>query len=158
MFGLLKKPSDIGSEKGSFEIRAKDVYWIAAKISCIVTLGVDSILALAHSTKKLRIRRSRMFDLIKKAMFTGLGVAYLTKEKLEELSKELIEKGKLSENEGREFVEELRKKSDEAKKGVQEQVEKIVTKTMKKMNVATTHDLDQLEQRLRKQLDLSKGE
>ena len=97
-----------------------------------------------------------MFDLIKKAMFTGLGVAYMTKEKLEELSKEFIEKGKLSEQEGREFAEELKKKSDEAKKSVQEQVEKIVTTTLKKMNAATKADLDELEQRLRTEFNLSK--
>ena len=97
-----------------------------------------------------------MFELIKKTMFTGLGVAYMTKEKLEELSKELIEKGKLSEKEGREFADELKKKSDEAKKGVQEQVEKMVNSTLKKMNAATMDDLNELEQKLRKEFRQTK--
>ena len=99
-----------------------------------------------------------MFELIKKAMFTGLGVAYMTKEKIEELSKDLIEKGKLSEKEGKEFVEELKKKSEEAKKGAQEQIENVVNTTFKKMNVATQKDLDNLEERLRKEFNASKTE
>ena len=99
-----------------------------------------------------------MFDLIKKAMFTGLGIAYMTKEKIEDLSKDLIEKGKLSEKEGKEFVEELKKKSEEAKKGAQEQIENVVNTTFKKMKVATQNDLDNLEERLRKEFNSSKSE
>ena len=37
-------------------------------------------------------------------------MAFLTKEKIAELSKEVIEKGKLSEKEGKEFVDELSRK------------------------------------------------
>ena len=94
-----------------------------------------------------------MFDLIKKAMFTSLGLAYMTKEKLEELSNDLIEKGKLSEKEGKEFVEELKKKSEEAKKGAQEQIEKVVATTLKKMKVATQDDLRAVEEKLRKEFN-----
>ncbi len=34
-----------------------------------------------------------MIDLIKKAVLTGMGVASLTKEKIDEFSRELIDKG-----------------------------------------------------------------
>ena len=56
-----------------------------------------------------------MIDLIKKTFLTGVGLAFMTKEKITEISKEIIEKGKLSEKEGRELVEELLKKSEKAK-------------------------------------------
>ena len=99
-----------------------------------------------------------MFDLIKKAMFTGLGVAYMTKEKIEELARDLTEKGKLSEKEGKEFVEELKKKSEEARKGAQEQIEKVVNTTLKKMNVATQDDLQNLEKKMRRELGTPRNE
>ena len=41
-----------------------------------------------------------MIDLIKKALYTGVGLAVLTKEKAEELVQELTKQAKLSEQEG----------------------------------------------------------
>ena len=46
-----------------------------------------------------------MFELIKKTLLTGVGLAVMTKDKVEELGKELASQAKLSENEGKEFVE-----------------------------------------------------
>ena len=94
-----------------------------------------------------------MFELVKKTMFTGLGLAYMTKEKIEERSKDLIEKWKLSEKEGKELMDELKKKSDEAKKEAQQHVEKLVEETLEKMNVATKDDLKNLEERLRNEIN-----
>ena len=89
-----------------------------------------------------------MFDLIKKAMYTGLGLAFMTKEKVEELSKEIIEKGKLSETEGKEFIDELQKKSEEAKEKVEAQIESVVKETLKKMSIATRDDLLRVEKKV----------
>lgn len=100
-----------------------------------------------------------MFDLIKKTMFTGLGLAFLTKEKIAELSKEVIEKGKLSEKEGKEFVDELSRKAEDARKEVRGQIEKAVKDTLKTLNLATRDDLVKLEKQI-KQLKkgIEKGE
>jgi polyhydroxyalkanoate synthesis regulator phasin len=91
-----------------------------------------------------------MFDLMKKAMFTGLGLAFMTKEKIEEFSKEFVEKERLSETEGKEFIDELQKKSEEAKKKLEEQIENAVNKTLKKMNIATRDDILRVEKQLAK--------
>ncbi len=40
-----------------------------------------------------------MFDLIKKTLLTGVGLAVMTKDKVEELGKEFASQAKLSENE-----------------------------------------------------------
>lgn len=98
-----------------------------------------------------KIERSQiMFDLMKKTMLTGLGLAFLTKDKIEELSKEFIEKGKLSEKEGRQFIDELSKKSEEARKKVEGQIEKVVKETVKKMNLATRDDVLNVEKQVKK--------
>ncbi len=85
-----------------------------------------------------------MIDLIKKAMFTGIGVASLTKEKVEDVVKDFIEKGKLSEAEGKKFTEDLLKKSEESKEEVRQQVEEIVNSSLDKMNLAKGSDVEEL--------------
>ena len=47
--------------------------------------------------------------------YIGAGAAFLTKEKLEELRTELIEKGKMTQDEGKQFIDDIVKKSEEAK-------------------------------------------
>ena len=61
-----------------------------------------------------------MIDLIKKTMYLGVGLAYMTKEKVEEISQELIKKGELSATEGKEFIDDLTQKSEEARKAEME--------------------------------------
>jgi len=54
-----------------------------------------------------------MFDIIKKVMLTGVGLAAMTKDKVEEVARDLAKKGKLTEKEGKELVDDLLKKSGE---------------------------------------------
>ena len=56
-----------------------------------------------------------MKEILKSILYTGIGAAFLTKEKIEEIQKDLSEKGKLSQEEGKQFMEELRLKSEKAR-------------------------------------------
>lgn len=85
-----------------------------------------------------------MFDTIKKVAFTGMGVAALTREKVEELAKELIVKGKLTEQEGEKFVQEMLVKADESKAAIKDQTEKIVASAMDKVPLVKADDVQQL--------------
>ena len=98
-----------------------------------------------------------MIDLIKNAFYTGLGAAELTKEKLEELAKEMVEKGKVSESEMKKFVDDAIAKSEERKEQLKKQLEKISEETLKKMNLASRDDLDALEKRLTEKIEALKG-
>ena len=89
-----------------------------------------------------------MNELIKKTLLTGLGLAFLTKEKIKEMSKEFTEKGKLSEQEGKKLYDELLEKAEESKEDVKKQIETITNESMKKMNLASRDDLLDLEKRL----------
>ena len=91
-----------------------------------------------------------MFDLLKKTMLTGVGLAGLTKDKIEKLARELAKKGKLSEEEGKKLVDDLSKKSEKARKDLEAQIEKVVKNTMKKMNLATREDILKLTERIKK--------
>ena len=89
-----------------------------------------------------------MFDLIKKTMLAGVGLAAMTREKIEETIDELVKKGKLSEKEGKEIVEELIEKSKTAKKDLEEKIEKIVTKSLKKLNIPTRDELTEIKKKI----------
>ncbi|MBW2003699.1 MAG: polyhydroxyalkanoate synthesis regulator [Deltaproteobacteria bacterium] len=91
-----------------------------------------------------------MLDLIKKTILTGVGLAAMTKDKVEELAKELTEKGEMTEKEGRELVDELMKKSEQAKKDLETKVENIVEKVLGKMNLASKEDISKIEKRLKR--------
>ena len=92
---------------------------------------------------------SDLNELIRKTVLTGIGLAALTKEKIEEVVKEVVEKGKLSEKEGKEFIDELLKKSEGATEKVEGQIEKAVQATLKKMNLVTRDELTKLEKQLK---------
>lgn len=97
-----------------------------------------------------------MIDLIKKAVLTGMGVASLTKEKIDEFSRELIEKGKLSEQEGEKFVLEMRKRAEDSKEALKNQTDKIVEATLNRMQLAKVSDLEKLQSEiagLRKEIE-----
>lgn len=85
-----------------------------------------------------------MFETIKKVAFTGMGVAALTREKVEDLARDLIVKGKLTEQEGEKFVQEMLLKAEESKVSLKEQTEKIVTAAMEKVPLVKADDVQQL--------------
>lgn len=86
-----------------------------------------------------------MIELIKKAVYTGMGAASLTKEKIDEFSRELIHVGKLSEQEGEKLVNELRKKADESKESLRQQTELVVETALQRMQLAKLSDVQRLE-------------
>ena len=90
-----------------------------------------------------------MFELIKKTMLAGVGLAAVTKDKVEELARELTEKGEMSEKEGKELIDELLKKSEQARKDLETKVEDTVRKVLEKMAVATKGDIDSLLERIK---------
>ena len=92
---------------------------------------------------------SDLNELIRKTVLTGIGLATLTKEMIEGVVKEVVEKGKLSEKEGKEFIDELLKKAEDAREKVEGQIEKAVQATLKKMNLVTRDDLSKLEKQIK---------
>jgi len=90
-----------------------------------------------------------MLNLIKKSMLTGIGLALIAKDEVEELAKELVNKGKMSENEGSKFLEDLQKRYDETQKQLEEKVQRVVKEFMKKADVVTREELKGLKKEIR---------
>jgi polyhydroxyalkanoate synthesis regulator phasin len=89
-----------------------------------------------------------MVDLIKKALYTGLGMAVLTKEKAEELIKELASQSSLSEHEGKELVDGLMKQSETARNDFQSKVDETVMTVVNRLNLATKDEVAALKAKI----------
>jgi polyhydroxyalkanoate synthesis regulator phasin len=85
-----------------------------------------------------------MVDLIKKAFYTGLGLAVLTKDKAEELVKEISQQAKLSEHEGKELMDNLMKQSDQARNDFQSKVDEAVLAVVNRLHLVTKEEVEGL--------------
>jgi len=88
--------------------------------------------------------------LLKKTALVGIGIASMTKDKIEKLGKQIAKESDLSEKEGREFVDDLIKQSEKTRNKLEKKVEKTVKDTLKKMNIPSRGDLQKLESRIKK--------
>lgn len=89
-----------------------------------------------------------MKDLLKNVLYAGVGAAFLTKEKIEDLKGELIEKGKISSEEGKQFVDDLMVKSERAKDELELWINQRVEERIKKLNVATRDEVADLKRKV----------
>jgi polyhydroxyalkanoate synthesis regulator phasin len=99
--------------------------------------------------KQLIERRKIMIDLIKKTMLAGVGLAAMTKDKVEELAEDLTKEGELSEKEAKKLLDDLLKRSKRAKKDLDKKMENVVMKVLKKMDVATKKDIARLDKKIK---------
>ena len=90
-----------------------------------------------------------MLNIIKQSMLTGIGLALIAKDEIEDLANELVKKGKMSEKEGNKFLEDLRKRYDETQKQLETRVQKTVKDFMKKADVVTGDELKGLKKEVR---------
>jgi polyhydroxyalkanoate synthesis regulator phasin len=93
-------------------------------------------------------RRTAMLEFIKKAVLVGAGLAVLTTEKIEEAVDEIVKKGELSEKEGKELLGDLMEKSKRMKKEWGERVEKMVAEALKRANIPTRKEVEDLRSRI----------
>lgn len=91
-----------------------------------------------------------MFEDLKKTIDKGLDIAFMNAEKLAQAAKDLAKENKLTKEEAKKLYDYLIKKSEEAKKTVEDDLQVLVKSTLKKMNVTTQDDLKKLEDRIKK--------
>jgi polyhydroxyalkanoate synthesis regulator phasin len=82
--------------------------------------------------------------MIKKTLLAGIGLALKTWDEVEAVAKEMVQKGELSETEGRRFLEDLQKRYDEVQKKLEARVEQTVREFLKKADVVTGDELKAL--------------
>lgn len=89
-----------------------------------------------------------IWDALEKAAYTGLGLAAMTKEKLDEAVETLKKERGLTEEEGRRLAEEMKDGADAARRKLDERIEAAVRKALKGMKLAPLKDLEELAARV----------
>jgi len=82
-------------------------------------------------------------------MLAGVGLALKTWDEVEDLAKELVDKGKMTEKDGNKFVKDLQKRYEETQKKLEARVEKTVKDFLKKANVVTSDELKAVKKEVR---------
>ncbi|MGD9212228.1 MAG: hypothetical protein PVI90_15710 [Desulfobacteraceae bacterium] len=95
-----------------------------------------------------------MFDIVRKTMLTGVGLALKTWDEVEDIAKELQKKGKMTETEGKKFLEELQDKYQEAQQDLEGRVDQSIKNFLKKTDIVTGEELKALKKEIR---DLKKA-
>lgn len=99
-----------------------------------------------------------MKEMLKNVLYAGIGAAFLTKEKIEELKGELIAKGKISQEEGKQFVDDLLRKSEKAKDQLDLWINRRVEERIKQLNLATKDEVAELQRKVEElQVVLNRG-
>lgn len=85
-----------------------------------------------------------MIELVKKAMFTGAGLAALTTEKARDFAREMANQLQLTGDKGKQFIDDVVAESDKARKGLEENVQKYVADSLHRMKISTQDDIEKL--------------
>jgi len=89
-----------------------------------------------------------MFELLEKAVLTGLGALSLTQKKAEEIITELKEKYKMSEEEGKAFLEKVQGMAKEGRERVAEIADTEVKKVLDRVGLVPREEFDRLLKRV----------
>ena len=94
-----------------------------------------------------------MFEIFKKSLFAGLGLAVVTKTKLEKVLEKLVEEGKLSREEAEKMGQELLESGEKQWDDFETKLKETVKGFLENMDLCKASDLKKLEKKL-KALDM----
>ncbi len=89
-----------------------------------------------------------MLDSLRKALYASVGLAFLTRDKIEELGRKFAEEAKLSEGEGKKLVDEFLKKSEDAKASLDRTISAAVGTALEKLDIPRRAEVKALESRI----------
>ena len=89
-----------------------------------------------------------MQEFLRKAWLFGAGVFDFTREKVESIVQEMVQRGEISQADGPEAVKQLLEKAQEAQGVLVDKVKELVNKALAETKLARAADLEALEKRL----------
>ncbi len=91
-----------------------------------------------------------MLDLMKKTLLAGVGLTLMTKDKVEEVARDIAKSAQLSADKGQEFVNEAVARAKRGRDELDTMVQRAVNEAMKRANLPSRDDVAQLTARLEK--------
>jgi polyhydroxyalkanoate synthesis regulator phasin len=89
-----------------------------------------------------------MIDALKRTLYTGVGLASLTRDKLVELGQEIARHANLTETQAAEFQNELLRKGEEARSHLESQIDRRVEQVLDRLGVARREQVAALTSRI----------
>lgn len=89
-----------------------------------------------------------MKKLLKKLMYTGVGFASLTADRMKKAVDSLVSDGKISEEEGKRIIDDLKKNSEEKKAELEQKLDKLSGKLLKSFHLGSSKEIENLEDRI----------
>ena len=94
-----------------------------------------------------------MFEIFKKSIFAGLGLAVVTKTKLESILEKLVEEGKLSRGEAEKMGKELLESGEKQWTDFESRLQETIKGFLGNMDIPKASDVKKMEKKI-KALDL----
>jgi polyhydroxyalkanoate synthesis regulator phasin len=94
----------------------------------------------AEETKEL----NPLFDAVRKVLLAGVGALALTVEAVEDLVEKLVERGELTEEEGRKLIQDIMDKRKKDAKKAEEELNKRVDDLMSRFEIPTKAEFEDL--------------
>ncbi|MCG8686794.1 MAG: phasin family protein [Desulfobacterales bacterium] len=91
-----------------------------------------------------------MLETIKKSLLTGVGMALRSKKEIETLAKEFAEQSEMNQQEAKEFLDDCRKRYDDAKSDLDKKIEDTIESILKRLDLPNKADIDALNARVDK--------
>jgi polyhydroxyalkanoate synthesis regulator phasin len=89
-----------------------------------------------------------MKDVFDQLFSLGLGIAVASKEQVERVIDDLVEKGNMTKNESSELVDELIQKGRTTQEKMESSINERIEKALHDLNIATKAELDELRTRI----------
>ena len=91
-----------------------------------------------------------MIDLMKKTLLAGVGLTLMTKDKVEEIAREIAKSADLSADKGQEFVDEAVARAKKGREDLEAMLRRMIKELTRKGDLPTRDDLAQLAARVEK--------
>lgn len=89
-----------------------------------------------------------MNEYLRKGILAGIGLASLTKEKIEEYANKFASENDLTEEEGKKFVDDLKSQAVKQKEDIEKLVENKVEEALEKLKLPSRKEIDGLKERV----------
>ena len=106
------------------------------------------IVVMLFTHSKFIQKLNTMETLIKKVIYTGVGIASAANEKVQASISEWVEKGKISEEEGKKVVDDLLSDTDSKKEEVEGKIKDYVETFLAKFDFPTRNEVSELQNKL----------
>jgi len=96
-----------------------------------------------------KIRRWAMFEIFKKSLFAGLGLAVVTKTKLESVLEKLVEEGKLSRTEAEKMGQELLESGEKHWTDFESRLQETVKNLLVNMDICRASEVKKIDKKIK---------